>query len=44
MELKMELTLKRYNTNTDLEMELTPNKLTSLWYLYGEKNLRWQYL
>ena len=21
-----------------------PSKLTSLWYLYGDKNLRWQYL
>ena len=42
---EMELTLKRYNTNIDLEMDPeTPPKITSPWYSYGDKNLRWQYM
>ena len=45
----MEWILERYNTNIDPEMDLemeltTPNKLTSLCYSYGDKNLIWQYL
>ena len=44
LELEMEWTLKRYKTNidpeNDQEMELTTPKLTSLWYSYGDKNLR----
>ena len=44
LEPEMEETLKRYNTNMGLEIKWTPQKLTSLWYSYGDKNLRWQYL
>ena len=78
LEQEIEWTLKRYNTNMDPEMELTPHhlrwdiygngprirvdpqkgqhkyrsrdgfdnpqNLTSLYYSYGDKNLRWKYL
>ena len=43
--VKSKLRFKSYNANLDLELEpeleLIPlNKLPSLWYLYGDKNLR----
>ena len=44
-EMNHKLRSKSYNPNMDLELdpdpELTPQKLTSLWYSYGEKNLCW---
>ena len=43
LEPEIEWTFKRYNTNLDpeKEMELTPQKLASLWYSYGDKNRTW---
>ena len=44
--MDLKLRSKSYNTDMDLEVDVdleltTPQKLTSLWYSYGDKNLRW---
>ena len=36
---------KKYNPNMDLELDpgsrVNPQKLISIWYSYGDNNLRW---